>query len=595
MNDSARDLSAVLMLSGNEAIARGAWEAGVRFGSGYPGTPSSEILPALKELGAVYVEWSVNEKVALEAAVGASLGGARALATTKHVGLNVAADPLFTLAYTGVEGGLVIVVADDPSMHSSQNEQDSRNYARAAKVPMLQPSDSQEARAMTMRAFELSEQFDTPVLLCPVTRVCHSDGLVEVGDRQEMELRGDLEKDPQKHVMVPGHARARRVVVAERTRSLAEFAEQSDLNREEPGDSSLGIIAGGTSYAYAREAFPEASFLKLGLVWPLPVEKLRSFAEKVDRLFVVEELDPFLTDQIRALGIEVEPVDESFRIGELTPGRIRQMIAGDPLPDTRPDDDLPPRPPTLCAGCGHRSVFVALRKLKAYVTGDIGCYTLGTLAPLQAMHTTLCMGAGVNQAHGIQKVRGHEAPVVAVIGDSTFTHSGITGLVNIAYNAGVSTVVIVDNRTTAMTGGQVHPGVGETLSGMPGRELDFVKLSEAVGVEDVCVVDPYEMEATEDALREAMANPEPSVVIARRPCVLMVRERRTPPSLDVDACINCGQCIRIGCPALSNAAAEGEPALPEIDLALCTGCLMCAQVCPVDALVVADDVEEGDE
>ena len=594
MDNTARDLSSVLLLSGNEAIARGAWEAGVRFGSGYPGTPSSEILPALKALGDAYVEWSVNEKVALEAASGASIAGARALATTKHVGLNVAADPLFTMSYTGVEGGLVIVVADDPSMHSSQNEQDSRNFARAAKVPMLQPSDSQEARDMMIRAFEISEEFDTPVLLCPVTRVCHSDGLVEVGDRKEVELRGDLLREPEKHVMVPGHARKRRLVVAERTKKLAEFAEQDEINREEMGDTSIGIIAAGTSYEYAREVFPEASFLKLGLVWPLPVERIRSFAEKVDRLFVVEELDPFLTDQIRALGIEVEEVDESFRIGELTPARVKQMIAGDALPETGADADLPPRPPTLCAGCSHRSVFVALRKIGAYVTGDIGCYTLGTLAPLQAMHTTLCMGAGVNQAHGIQKVRGHETPVVAVIGDSTFTHSGITGLVNIAYNAGVSTVAIVDNRTTAMTGGQVHPGVGETLSGLPGRELDFVKLAEAVGVEDVCVVDPYQMAETEEALRAAIANPEPSVVIARHPCVLMVRDRQPAPALDIDACIRCGICIRIGCPALSNVSADGEKPLPEVDVTLCTGCLMCAQACPVDALAVDEVTGEGD-
>ncbi|MFW6438343.1 MAG: thiamine pyrophosphate-dependent enzyme, partial [Armatimonadota bacterium] len=460
MAENAKDLSNVVLLSGNEAIARGAWEAGVRVGSGYPGTPSSEILPALNELPDVYCEWSVNEKVALEVAAGASIAGARTLVTMKHVGVNVAADPLFTMSYTGVEGGLVIISADDPSMHSSQNEQDNRNYARAAKVPMLQPATSQEAKDFTMRGFEISEEFDTPVFLRPVTRVCHSDGLVEVGERQEVPLRGDMEKQPQKYVMVPLHARQRRVAIAERTRKLIEFAEQTDLNREEMGDGSLGIIAAGVAYEYAKEAFPEASFLKLGLVWPLPPEKIRHFAEKVDRLFVVEELDPFFTEQILAMGIEVEPVDESFRIGELTPMRVRAMIAGDEVPDTAPEEGLPPRPPTLCAGCPHRSVFVALRKLKAYVTGDIGCYTLGTLPPLEAMHTTLCMGAGVSQAHGIQKVRGHEVPVVAVIGDSTFTHTGIAGLVNIAYNAGVSTVVIVDNRTTAMTGGQVHPGLG---------------------------------------------------------------------------------------------------------------------------------------
>jgi indolepyruvate ferredoxin oxidoreductase, alpha subunit len=594
MAENAKDFSNAVLLSGNEAIARGAWEAGVRVGSGYPGTPSSEILPALNELPDVYCEWSVNEKVALEVAAGASIAGARTLVTMKHVGVNVAADPLFTMSYTGVEGGLVIISADDPSMHSSQNEQDNRNYARAAKVPMLQPATSQEAHDMTMQAFEISEEFDTPVFVRPVTRICHSDGLVEVGERRDVELRGEMAKQPQKYVMVPAHARKRRLVMAERTRKIVEFAEETDLNREEKGDTSLGIIAAGVAYEYAKEVFPEASFLKLGLVWPLPPEMIRQFAEKVDRLFVIEELDPFFTEQILAMGIDVEPVDDSFRIGELTPMRVRQMIAGEDLPETAPDEDLPPRPPTLCAGCPHRSVFIALRKLKAYVTGDIGCYTLGTLPPLEAMHTTLCMGAGVNQAHGIQKVRGHEAPVVAVIGDSTFTHSGITGLVNITYNAGVSTVVIVDNRTTAMTGGQVHPGLGVTLSGLPGKELDFEKLARAVGVEDVRVVDPYEMEETEQALREAMDNPEPSVVIARRACVLQVRERRPAPELDVETCIHCGKCIRIGCPALFDASAEDEPTLPEINTALCTGCTMCVQVCPVDALVVPD-AEEGDE
>ncbi len=593
MADTARDLSRTLLLSGNEAIARGAWEAGVRFGSGYPGTPSSEILPALKELGDAYVEWSVNEKVALEAAVGASIAGARALVTMKHVGLNVAADPLFTLSYTGVEGGLVIITADDPSMHSSQNEQDNRSYARAAKVPMLEPSDSQEARDMTVRAFELSERFDVPVLVRPVTRICHSDGLVEVGERREAELRGQLEPNVRKYVMIPAYARQRRVAMAERTREVLAFAEETDLNREEMGHRSLGAITSGAAYQYAREAFPNASFLKLGMVWPLPPERIRRFAEHVDRLHVVEELDPYLTEQILAMGVEVEPIDEGFRIGELTPARVRQMITGESPPETASDDDLPPRPPTLCAGCPHRGVFTVLRKLKAYVTGDIGCYTLGTLPPLQALHTCLCMGAGVSEAHGIQKIRGHEASVVAVIGDSTFVHSGIAGLVNIAYNAGVSTVVILDNRTTAMTGGQVHPGVGETLSGMPGRALDFEALTRAIGVEDVRTVDPYDMAATEQALREAMASPEPSVVIARRECVLMVREHAPAPELDEETCTRCGRCIRIGCPALSALDDGGERPVPCIDPALCTGCTMCVQVCPVDALKIPGADEGG--
>ncbi len=591
----ARDLSRTLLLSGNEAIARGAWEAGVRFGSGYPGTPSSEILPALKDLGGSYVEWSVNEKVALEAAAGASIAGARCLVTMKHVGLNVAADPLFTLAYTGVAGGLVIISADDPSMHSSQNEQDNRHYARAAKVPMLEPADSQEAHDFTLQAFELSERFDTPVILRPVTRVCHSDGLVEVGERTEVDLRGDLDTNARKYVMIPAWACERRAIMADRIAGLVALAEESDLNREEMGDRSLGIIASGVAYEYAREVFPEASFLKLGMSWPLPPERIRRFAAQVERLFVVEELDPFLTEQIRALGVMVEPVDERFRLGELTPGRVREMITGEAPPGTAPDPDLPPRPPGLCAGCPHRSVFAALRKLRAYVTGDIGCYTLGTLAPLEALHTCLCMGAGLSEAHGIQKVRGHETPVVAVIGDSTFTHSGITGLVNIAYNAGVSTVAILDNRTTAMTGGQVHPGVGETLSGMPGRELDFEALARAVGIDDVFVVDPYDMAATEEALRAAMASPEPSVVIARRECALMARAHRPAPELDEERCTRCGACIRLGCPALSAFDDGGKRPRPRIDTSLCTGCTMCVQVCPVSALTVPDADERGGE
>ncbi len=593
MADTAGDRSELLLLSGNQAIARGAWEAGARFGSGYPGTPSSEILPALGELGGCYVEWSVNEKVALEAGIGASIAGARVLVTMKHVGLNVAADPLFTLVYTGVEGGMVIVTADDPSMRSSQNEQDNRQYARAAKAPMLEPADSAEAREMTRLGFELSERFDTPVLLRPVTRVCHSDTLVQVGEREEVELRGDLEPNPRKYVMIPAWAQIRRSDMAERMRAMVAFAEESDLNFEIEGDRSVGIIASGTPFQYAREVMPDASFLKLGMVWPLPPEKIRAFAESVDTLYVIEELDPFLTREIMAMGVQVEPVDESFREGELTPARVREILTGEPAPKIAVDEDLPPRPPVLCAGCPHRAVYSLLSKLKVYVNGDIGCYTLGALPPLNALHTCVCMGAGVSQAHGIQKVRGHEAKVVAVIGDSTFVHSGITGLVNIAYNSGVSTVVILDNGTTAMTGGQVHPGVGETLSGMPGGQLDFEALCRAIGIEDVVTVDPYDMAATEAALKAAIATPTPSVVIARRECVLMVRDRQPAPSFDLDTCIRCGRCIQLGCPALS-ALDDGEKRpRPLIDEDMCTGCNQCVQVCPVGALKAASDGDEA--
>jgi len=593
MAETAASRHERLLLSGNQAVARGAWEAGVRFGSGYPGTPSSEILPALGALGEVYVEWSVNEKCALEAAAGASLAGARALVTMKHVGLNVAADPLFTLSYTGVEGGLVIVSADDPAMHSSQNEQDNRNYARAAKVPMLEPSDSQEARDLCRRAFELSEQFDTPVLLRLVTQLSHSDGLVAVGEREPGPLRGDCKPNPPKYVMVPAHARVRRQAMAERTQALIAFAEQTELNREEPGDTSIGIVSSGIAYQYAREVFPEASFFKLSLLWPLPPERLRRFAASVDRLYVIEELDAFLTEQVRALGLEVQPTAESCRIGELTPGRVQAMVTGQAPPDTAADEDLPPRPPVLCAGCPHRGVYAVLRRLRAYVTGDIGCYTLGALPPLASLHTCLCMGAGVGQVHGMQKVRGAEARAVAVIGDSTFVHSGITGLVNIAYNNGVSTVVILDNCTTAMTGGQPHPGTGETLSGAPGRALDFEALARAVGIPSVTVVDPYDLDATEKALREAIESPEPAVVIARRACVLLSRARAAPPRHDPDVCVRCGRCISLGCPALSAVHDGGERPLPEINQALCTGCLLCTQVCRVGALQAPTDAGEA--
>ena len=581
-----------VLLSGNEAIARGVWEAGVTFGSGYPGTPSSEILPALAKLGDVYAEWAVNEKCALEAGAGASVAGARCIVTMKHVGLNVAADPLFTLAYVGVNGGMVIISADDPHMHSSQNEQDSRNYGRAAKIPILEPADTQEAYEYAKLALEMSERFDIPVLLRPTTRLCHSDGVVAIGERQRLDRAFAPQRDPQKYVMIPAHARARRRSLAERMHRLAEFAETESINREEPGSAEVGIIAAGIAYEYAKDAMPEASFLKLGMSFPLPAERLRRFAASVEKLYVIEELDPFLATEIAALGIKLEPLPESLQLGELNPNRVRAALAGE---DVAPvgDASLAPRPPVLCAGCPHRGVFLMLRKLKAFVTGDIGCYTLGTLPPLGALHTCLCMGAGIGEAHGIDKACGGPADTVAVIGDSTFLHSGITGLLNIAYNNGRATVVILDNSTTAMTGGQEHPATGRTLQGMPARRVDLEQLCRACGVDHVQVVNPRETAVTEQAIRDAMAHEGPSVVIARYPCVLVSRERGKAYVVNDELCIRCGACLRLGCPAISKKAetpgteTEGDRPRPIIDLALCQGCALCVQACPKDAIAEA--------
>jgi indolepyruvate ferredoxin oxidoreductase alpha subunit len=576
-------MSTRAVLSGNEALARGAWEAGVAFGAGYPGTPSSEILPALTALGGVYTEWSVNEKCALEAAVGASLAGARSLVTMKHVGLNVAADPFFTLSYTGVNGGLVVVSADDPALHSSQNEQDNRHYARAAKVLMLEPADSQEARDFVPLALSLSERFDTPVMLRTTTRIAHSAGIVALGERAEPELPCNPQPDQQKNVMVPAHARKRHAALAERTRQQTAFADETDLNRVEPGSPALGIIASGVAYQYAREAAPDASFLKLGVTWPLPPETIRRFAASVEKLYAIEEGDPYLAEQVRALGVTVAPLPESLQLGELSPERVAAALHGRDI-EADPST-LPPRPPVLCPGCSHRGVFIALRKLKAYVTGDIGCYTLGALPPLGSLHTCLCMGAGIGQAHGMDTVCRDRRNTVAVIGDSTFIHSGITGLINIAYNGGTSAVVILDNSTTAMTGGQDHPGTGRSLSGRPGHKLDLAALCRAAGIARVTVVSPRDLEATEAALREAIAADEPAVVIAQHPCLNVYRERREPRRIDETVCSRCGVCVRIACPAISTRPTD-DPKKPQpvIDADLCAGCTLCAQVCPKGAI-----------
>jgi indolepyruvate ferredoxin oxidoreductase alpha subunit len=567
------------LLSGNEAIAQGAWEAGVVVGAGYPGTPSTEILESLVGRPGVSCEWAPNEKVALEVAIGASLAGARAIATMKHVGLNVASDALMTAAYTGVGGGLVVVVADDPGMHSSQNEQDSRRWGPFGKVVVLEPSDSSEALAMVRDAFPLSERLDMPVLVRTTTRLSHSKGLVEVGERREAE-RSAYKTRRVKWVMMPGGARGRRRDLVSRLSAARQASEDCVCTVEELRDPSVGVVTSGVVYQYVREALPDASTLKLGMTYPLPEDRIRSFAASVGRLVVVEELDPYLGDALRAMGLAVDDVALP-RVGELSAAIVADAFGVPPVPTREPMDDLSPRPPMLCPGCPHRGVFAALREMGAVVTGDIGCYTLGALAPLGAMDTCVCMGASIGMAHGFALAGDTSGrPVVAVIGDSTFSHSGLTGLLGSVYNGGTETVVILDNRTTAMTGHQDNPFTGRTLSGAPAVEVDIETVVRALGVRDVRTVDPNLLHPTEKALREAVAAPELSVVIARAPCVLLTRERGEPFAVDVEKCNACGICIRLGCPAIG----RGENSRAKIDAELCVGCRQCVQVCRYGAI-----------
>ncbi len=572
------------LLSGNAAVARGAYEAGVTFATGYPGTPSSEILAHFAECEDVHAEWAPNEKTALEAAQGAGLAGARALVTMKHVGLNVAADPLFTAAYTGVGGGLVVVSADDPGMHSSQNEQDNRHYARAAKLPMLEPADSQEALDFTREAYRISERFDVPVLLRMTTRISHSASVVRTRRRVKRPAVGTPAPDPQKYVMIPAYARRRHAFAERRMERLQAFAEQTKLNQLIPGDKNLGIISAGVAFQYAREAFPRASFLKLGLSYPLPEKLIKKFARQVGRLYVVEELDPFLEEQIKALGVKLRRKKVSTILGELNPDRVAQALGRKSQPARPPLQGLPQRPPLLCPGCPHRPIYVELRRLKAFVTGDIGCYTLGTLPPLEALHTCVCMGAGIGHAHGLVKAGADPSKIVAVIGDSTFVHSGITGLVNMAYNQGAGTVIILDNSTTAMTGGQVHPGVGRTLEGQETAQVDYVKLAQAVGIRRARAVDPYNLAETRRALEEELAAPEPSLIVAQRPCILLTKRVSEPRTINEDECVACFRCLQIGCPAIIAPPGLEKGKAPHIDPQLCVGCTVCAQVCPKNAI-----------
>ena len=571
------------LMLGNEAFARGLYEAGCCFVSSYPGTPSTEITECAAKYEELYAEWAPNEKVALEAALGASLAGKRSFCGMKHVGLNVAADPLFTISYTGVNAGLVIGVADDAGMHSSQNEQDSRHYARAAKIPMLEPSDSAEALTFAKLAYELSEQFDTAVLMKMCTRVSHSQSVVEPGERVLPEQR-KYEKNPAKYIMMPANAKKRHPEVEERTLALRDWAETAEINRVEEGsDKSCGIITSSTSYQYVKEAFGDTyPVLKLGMIWPMPEQKIRDFAASVEKLVVVEELDGFIETHCRNLGLSVSGKDLFSNIGELSQNVVKEKLGGKVRTGASLDENIPARPPVMCAGCPHRSIFYVLKKLKLTVLGDIGCYTLGAVAPLGAIDTTVCMGASVSGLHGFVKAGDEEnaGRTVAVIGESTFIHSGVTGLINIAYNESNATVIILDNSITGMTGHQQNPTTGYNLKGDPCTKIDLESLCHAVGIERVRVVDPYDLETCQTVIREELAANEPSVIISRRPCALLKYVKHPGPiCADTEKCKGCKACMSIGCPAISM-----EDGKAKIDTTLCVVCGVCGQLCKFGAL-----------
>lgn len=570
------------LMLGNKALARGLYEAGCCVVSSYPGTPSTEVTEEAAKYDEIYCEWAPNEKVAMEVAFGASLAGKRSFCGMKHVGLNVAADPLFTCSYTGVNAGFVICVADDAGMHSSQNEQDSRHHAVAAKVPMLEPSDSAEAYQFAKLAFEISEQFDTPVIIKMCTRVAHSQSVVETGERVEQKTV-PYQKNIAKYVMMPGNAIRRHPVVEERMRKLTEYAETNAVNRVEMGDTALGVITSSTSYQYTKEVFGErASILKLGMVNPLPRKLILDFAAKVEKLVIVEELDPIIENHCRQLGLTVTGKDVLPIEGEFSQNLIAEKL-GLAVPESKKfDEAVPGRPPVMCAGCPHRGLFYTLAKNKCTVLGDIGCYTLGAVAPLSAMEMTLCMGASISATHGFNKALGKEGEgkTVAVIGDSTFMHSGMTGLANIAYNQSNSTVVILDNSITGMTGHQQNPTTGYNIKGDPAGKIDLEALCRAMGFSRVVVVDPYDLAECDRVIKEELAAEEASVIISRRPCALLKYVKHNPPlKVEEDKCVGCKSCMRLGCPAIS---VRGGKAV--IDTTLCVGCGVCQQMCKFDAL-----------
>lgn len=570
------------LLLGNAAVARGAYEAGVKVVSSYPGTPSTEITESIVEYKDVYVEWAPNEKVAAEVAIGASIAGGRAMSCMKHVGLNVMADPIFTVSYIGANGGLVFCVADDPGMHSSQNEQDSRHYAEAAKIMMLEPSDSSECKEFTKKAFSLSEEYDTPVFIRLSTRVSHSQSLVELQEPENVVLK-PYEKNIPKHVMMPAMAKGRHVVVEERTLKLKALAENCEFNTVENNGSKIGVIAAGTTYVYAKDALGDkADFLKLGMVYPLPEKLIRDFADAHDELWVIEELDPVIENHVKALGIKCKGKENFTLLGEYSQNMIKKAVLGIET-EAVADPIIPNRPPVLCVGCPHRGTFYVLKKLGVTVSGDIGCYTLGAVAPLQSVDTTICMGASVSAAHGMAKARGEEfnKKLVSVIGDSTFIHSGITGLIDIVYNKGNNTVIILDNSITGMTGHQDNPTTGKTIRGEATKQVDLIALCKAVGVERVRVEDPFDLTGFEKAVREELAAEEPSVIIAQRPCALLKTVKYTGHcKVDADNCKSCKMCMKLGCPAIS--FKDGKAV---IDNSQCNGCGLCLGVCPFGAIV----------
>ena len=577
------------ILSGNAAIARGAWEAGIRFASAYPGTPSTEILEFCGTYDEIDAQWSVNEKTAMETVIGASYGGARSLVAQKHVGLNVAADPFFTVSYTGVNGGMVIVSADDPGMHSSQNEQDNRFYARMSKMPVFEPSNSQDAKDMVVSAIELSEKFDTPVMIRSTTRISHSEGIVELGNRVEGKER-EFKRNMSKYCVLPHNARKLHVKVEQRLKDIEKYSNDCKWNIIEDGDKKVGIISAGISYSHAKDVFPNASFLKLGLSYPLPKKLIKKFADSVEKLIVIEENDPFIEQEIHAMGIACIGKEKIPVCGELNPDIIHESLkefTNTKMPEriASTETEVPVRPPVLCPGCPHRGVFYNLRKLDCTVTGDIGCYSLGAFAPHNAMHTIVCMGASITNALGIEKAMKDKihGKLVAVIGESTFMHSGMTGLLDTIYNKGRHVTMILDNSITAMTGHQPNPASGKTLKGEPTKALDLEKVCKAIGVENVHTVDPFDLKKVESTIKEALADPEPSVIIAKRPCFLLkdYKPEIKLVSIDRDKCVKCGVCWKLGCPAIEVSQEDGKTI---INSTLCVHCGLCAAVCRPGAI-----------
>lgn len=572
------------LLIGNAAIARGAYEHGITVATAYPGTPSTEITEEIVKFDHIHAQWSPNEKVALEVGIGASIAGARTIVSMKHVGLNVAADPFMSISYPGVNAGLVIAVADDPGQHSSQNEQDTRYFGMAAKVPIVEPSDSQECKDFVGAALEMSEAFDTPVILRLTTRVSHSQSLVSIDDKKDIPLK-DYDQNPNKYIVAPAVAKKRRVIVEDRLRRLEAFAETTPLNTVEYKDLKIGVITSGIAYQYAKEVMPEASFLKLGLSYPLPKEKITEFVSKCDKVYVIEESEPIFEEKIKSWGLDVIGKEVIPTIGELSPAIIRQAVFGKTLQAIKPNfrEEIPNRPPTLCPGCHHRGVFYVLKKLKLHVSGDIGCYTLAAFPPIASMDTAICMGASIGMALGFEKARGKDfaKKSIAVIGDSTFLHSGVTGLIDVVYNKGNTTTIILDNATTGMTGHQENPGTGYNLKGEETPVIDFEALGKAIGIKRVQVVDAYDIDALEKVIHEEVNAEEPSLIITKKPCILVKRFDlvNEPLTIDQDKCTKCRACLRVGCPAIS--FKDNQMTINEI---LCVGCGLCIKTCRFDAI-----------